>query len=274
MIATLKREFSYQVVIAFFVYLTVWWLVLYLSGSKSGFQNLLFGAVYGTVMSGLGAFLGFRISKYWGGLKSQMGRVIIVLALGLLAEFFGQVVFSVYNIFLQVEIPYPSIADIGYFGNIPLYIYGALLLLKVSGGKINLRSITSQIQAVVIPLLVLTGSYFLFLQTYVFDWSNPLKIFLDFGYPLGQALYISIAILTYSLSRSYLGGIMKSKILLLLIAFALQYIADVNFLFQSSRGTWYNGGYGDYLYLVAYFVMTFGLLQLGMSSIKVRSQVN
>ena len=59
-----------------------------------------------------------------------------------------------------------------------------------------------------------------------------------------------------------LGGIMKNRILFILFAFFAQYLADYNFLFQNSRGTWYNGGYGDYLYLAAYFLMTFGIIQL------------
>ena len=44
--------------------------------------------------------------------------------------------------------------------------------------------------------------------------------------------------------------------------FFAQYLADYNFLFQNSRGTWYNGGYGDYLYLLAYFLMSIGIIQL------------
>ena len=102
----------------------------------------------------------------------------------------------------------------------------------------------------------------MFLQKYEFDWGQPLKIFLDFGYPFGQAIYVSLALLTYTLSKSVLGGIMKKKILFILFAFLMQYVADYNFLFQSSRGTWANGGYGDFLYFLAYFLMTLGLLNL------------
>ena len=102
-----------------------------------------------------------------------------------------------------------------------------------------------------------------FLKNYEFDWSNLLKVFLDFGYPLGQAFYVSLALLTFLLSKEFLGGLMKPKVLIILFALAVQYMADYNFLTQVNNGTWINGGYGDYIYLLAYFLMTIALINLG-----------
>src|SRR6185369_3281343 len=109
----------------------------------------------------------------------------------------------------------------------------------------------------------LIASYMIFLQGYEFDWSNPLRVFLDFGYPLGQAFYVSLAILVFILSKNFLGGLMRPKVLLILLAIAVQYIADYNFLYQAYNETWVNGGYGDYIYLISYFLMTFALINLG-----------
>ena len=264
----IKTEAVRTFIFIVFLGLTIWWILLFISGSKTGFPNYLFGAVYGPLMSFIGAIIGLKISLSWGGTKSILGKTIFALSVGLLASFFGQVVFSYYNIFLKVEIPYPSVADIGFFANIPMYLYAMTLLLGISGGKVTLKSTFALLQAVVIPLGLLTISYLIFLKHYEFDLSQPLKIFLDFAYPLGQALYVSAAILTYTVSRKLLGGIMKGKIVLIIVAFVMQYVADFNFLYQTSQGTWYNGGYGDYLYLVAYTVMTLSLLELRMSNIR------
>lgn len=258
-----------QVWVAFFLYflISLWWIVLYMSGLRENFHNYLFGAVYG-LMALVGGIWGLKISREWGGRRSIMGKAIIFLSLGLLAQEFGQIVFSTYNILLNVEVPYPSIADFGFFMNIPLYLYGGILLIKASGGRLSIGSLKSQLQAIGVPIIMLGISYAFFLQNYEFDFSDKLKTFLDFAYPLGQAMYVSVAILAYSLSRKMLGGIMKPKILLLIIAFIYQYIADFNFLYQSSLGTWYNGGYGDYLYLLAYFLMALGILGLSTDAIK------
>ena len=91
---------------------------------------------------------------------------------------------------------------------------------------------------------------------------------LDFGYPFGQAIYVSIAILTLSLSKGLLGGLMKNKIFFLLSALIVQYIADFNFLYQAIQGTWVNGGYGDLIYMTAYFLLAMSLLQFNVDYIK------
>lgn len=261
LLETLRKESKAKIVTLLFIGLTVWWLVLLASGIKEAFNNYLFGALYGLVAL-LGGIWGIKTAMRWGGFKSVMGKAIMFLSLGLLAEEFGQLVFSYYNIFLHVQVPYPSLADLGYFANIPLYLLGIIYLGRASGIQFSLKKLSGRLQLIIFPLIMLILAYIFFLQGYEFDWLDPLKIFLDFGYPFGQALYISIAILTLSLSQKVLGGIMRDKIIFIIFAFVAQFLADYNFLFQSSRGTWYNAGYGDYLYLLAYFIMTLGLLQL------------
>lgn len=245
----------------FFIFITIWWLGLLYSGVQESFQNYLFAATYGLICLWGGGW-GLVVSKKWGGFSSTLGRAIIFLSLGLLAQEFGQLIFSFYNIFLKVEVPYPSVADVGFFGSIPFYIFGMFLLARASGVKLSLKILKNKVQAIIIPIAILCFSYMVFLRDYKISLEDPIRTFLDFGYPLGEAIYISLAIITYLLSRNFLGGVMKSRILIFIAAFVVQYIADFNFLYQSSRGTWVNGGYGDYLYFLAYFVMTLGLIQL------------
>ena len=252
-----------QLVAAAFVVLVVWWFVLQLIGSAaiSERRNLVWAASY-QIVAIFGGVFGIAISRSWGGFKSVMGRAIVFFSLGLLFQAFGQTAFSFYNLALKVDVPYPSVADIGFFGSVPFYIVGILLLARASGVNISLRSFASQLQAIVIPLIVVSASYALFLRGYKFEESAPLKVLLDFGYPLGQAVYVSIALLTYILSRSILGGVMRDRVLFILVALVVQYFADFNFLFQALNETWQNGGYGDLIYLLAYLFMTLGLLRL------------
>lgn len=55
---------------------------------------------------------------------------------------------------------------------------------------------------------------------------------------------------------------MKHRVLFILLALAVQYIADYNFLYQAANETWRNGGYGDVMYMLAYLIMGLGLLNL------------
>ncbi len=91
---------------------------------------------------------------------------------------------------------------------------------------------------------------------------------LDFGYPLGQAIYVSLAILVAFLSRSTLGGVMRMPTLCLLYALVFQYFCDFTFLYQVQHGTWYVGGINDYMYFASYFFMT---ISLGFIGTKLRT---
>ena len=268
-----QQDNHYKIVAILFAVLTFWWVYNFLYISHDSSTNLIFGAVYGTTMTAIGVLYGFYYAKRWGGWNSVVGRAILALSLGLMAQFFGQAVFSYYNIVLKVSVPYPSLADIGYFGSIPLYIYGMWLFSKAAGVKVLTGSVWQHFNTVLIPLGLLIFSYLFFLRHYEFDFTSPLKIFLDFGYPFGQAIYVSFALLAYVLSRSTLGGLLRGNVLLFIYALLAQYVADFNFLYQSLHGTWYNGGYGDYMYLFAYFLMVTAIVQFGTAYTKINSKV-
>ncbi|MEO6508588.1 MAG: hypothetical protein ABIO02_01420 [Patescibacteria group bacterium] len=257
-----KKERSAQIALALFVFFTIWWLTLRFIGvADESNQNQLFAAVYGVVAL-LGGIWGLSISGKWGGIHSILGKSLLFFTLGLFFQEIGQLSYSFYIYYLKSPLPYPSIGDLFFYGTIPLYIYAVVLLAQASGVHISLRSLSSKLQALVIPAVMLLLSYVVFLKGYQFDWTNSLKVFLDFVVPFGQAIYISLALLTFTLSRGILGGIMKTKVLFIVLALVAQYLADWTFLFQANREIWYAGGINDYMYLCAYFLMTVGLLQL------------
>lgn len=259
---TIKNEWQAKGAIVLFLLLTFWWILDPIVLGQNHKRIIGdFASIY-FIMPLWGGIWGIAVSRKWGGYKSVMGKAILMFSLGLLSQVFGENVYAYYSFVLKIGIPYPSLGDLGYFGSIPLYIYGSILLAKASGTSINLNRLTHKLQAIFIPLAMLIIGYFLFLQGYKFDWSDPIRVFLDFGYPLTQAIYISIALLTYLLSKGILGGIMKSKILFIFFALFIQFLSDYNFLYQVSRGTWVTGGYGNMLYLTAYLLMTLGLIQL------------
>ncbi|MES2315122.1 MAG: hypothetical protein V4486_00075 [Patescibacteria group bacterium] len=264
-----KRELLIAIIL--FVGISIFFFYVYsLDVDSSLKQRQIFGGIY-TVMALFGGIAGMKVSRNWGGYKSLVGKAMLIMSVGLFLQTFGQLFNSYWNIFQKVEIPYPSIGDIGFFGSVLAYIYSSFLLSKIGGGKFSLKLVKNKIWAAIIPVAILFISYFLFLQGYEFDWSNKLKILLDFGYPLGQALYISIAILAFLISRNMLGGIMKKPILFLLFALVMDYLADFVFLYQVGHGTWYTGGIDDYLYFVSYFVMSLALIYTGWNFYKIKN---
>ncbi len=228
----------------------------------------------------LRVFLNFDLDSTQASLKiwassyqiiALFGGIVGIFALGLLFQVFGQSFNSYLNVLEHVDIPYPSIGDIGFFGSVVSYIIGAYFMLKSVGFKFSFNSIKGKLIAVIIPLVILIGSYLFFLRGYEFDWSSPLRIFLDFGYPFGEAIYVSIAIMAFLVSQNYLGGIMKKPILFLIFALFFQYLCEFTFLYQANAGTWYAGGINDFMYFTSYFIMSLALIKLGSVFYKIKN---
>lgn len=273
MIEYLHEQFnknkSFRLITALFGIISIWWLSIYFRGLTDNNENVYFVLVY-PVLAVIGGVFGMYFAKKWGGFSSALGRSINLLALGLLFQFLGQVLYNYYSFVLGIEVPYPSIGDWAYFSSVIFYIVGVYLLAKVSGIKFALKSVKGKILAFGIPALVLLVSYVVLIRGYDFSGVTPLLLFFDFGWPFGQAVYVSIAILALFISKNILGGMMRKPIMLLISALILQYISDFTFSYQFSQGTLYIGGPMDYLYFVSYFLMTISLFAIGNMFYKVQ----
>lgn len=257
-----------------FVVLTIWRIIIIFLPSVEGEFNALsfaWGACY-QIVAIWGSVWGLKAAKSWGGTKSLLGRVIITFSIGLLLQAFGQTVYS-YYIFTTGAAPYPSIGDIGFFGSIPFYLYGVILLARLSDVTISFRSFLKSAFAIIIPVAMVTVSYYLFLSGYEYNLNNPINVFLDFGYPLGQAFYVAVAILALLVifTKNILGGILRGSIILFLLALVMQYISDFTFLYQASRNIYIPEGINDYMYLLSYLLMALSLVRLGIAFEKVKN---
>ncbi len=228
---TIYKEPVALISIILYLFFTLWWALHFFQILPDEVTHIdLFSDLY-FVLALIGGAWGLYVSKLWGGTKSVMGRVVIAFSLGLLCQVFGQVMYSYYFYVLHIENPYPSLGDFGFYATIPVYIYAVLQLSHAVGATLNFKTILKSPVAILLPLGMLVLSYEIFLREYVFDWSDPLIIFLDFVNPLGQAIYISLGILTFILSFKMLGGVMRKPILVLLLGLVFQYLADFTFLY-------------------------------------------
>ncbi len=236
----------------------MWWLLLQITD----LNREIFSASY-CLMALWGGILGLIASKKWGGYKSILGTAILMLAIGLLLQVFGQLAYSFYYYLLKLDdVPYPSMGDIGFFGSIFFYIAGAWYISSTVGLKYALKSPLNKLLAVVIPLFSLIISYYFFVQNIDLKADTFLVTLLNVGYPLGQSIYVGIAALGYVLSRKLLGGSMRQPLSLLLLSMMLQYVADFVFLYQTNSETWVVGGINEYMYLISYFLMSMALVSL------------
>jgi len=259
----LKMKNKPIITVAIFIYaaLLSFWSYIAINGLQGDHSIAeLFSGIYG-IMALFGGIFGLTVGRHFGGFKSFIGATVMYISLGLLAQVAGQLTYSAYTQLFNIEIPYPSWGDVGYFGSVIFYIMAAWSAVKAVRTKVALKSALNKALVVIVPIGLLTLSYVVFLSNYKYQDGQLLATILDFGYPLGQAIYIAIALLALVLSRKFLGGIMKNVILLLIFAFFLQYVADFMFLYQHNQDTWKTAGLNELVYLTAYFVMTMSLIK-------------
>lgn len=255
----IKSRFTYWILLLYVIVLG-WWVYLRLSNLTGTSDAYIFNWFYGLIALS-GAVYGIVIAlQKWGGWGSIIGRGLILLSLGLLGQWFGLQVWTYYNAIAQVEVPYPSLADVGYFALIPAYAVGAWMFAQAAGAKFSLKTSGGKTQALFIPLIALTVSYVLFLRNIGFEFTSPIRMFLDVGYPLGEIIPVSIALFTLTLSRSLLGGTMRNRILYLVGAFFFQFLTEYAFLYTAGAETYINGGWNDLMYATSYAIMGLGLV--------------
>ncbi|HAZ29250.1 TPA: hypothetical protein DCY43_00650 [candidate division WWE3 bacterium] len=268
--ALARKNAHFILATALFLLFSLWWLYDYLTGTTLSFGLVMYSNTY-FLMAFFAGLYGLVISRKWGSVKSHLGKTMMFLSLGLLAQVFGQLSYSYLTYVMGIEVPYPSIGDLGYFGSIPLYIFGVLALMKVVKTGNAGMSKDSKVVSVLAPAAMLFICYIVFLNNRVFTFEEPLKSFLDFGYPLFQSLYVSLALVALYAATKGMGGILRTRVLLLLFALVVQFIADFVFLYRADRGLVYPGGPTDYLYLIAYFVMALAIIDFGLVFEKLRN---
>lgn len=255
----LRSKFTYWILTLYFISI-FWWLRLQITSSVGTSEAYIYNWFYGFIGLSGGIYGLLVAAGKWGGWGSMIGKGITFLSAGLLAQWFGLQVWTYYNIIASVEVPYPSLADIGYFGLIPAYTAASLVFAIASGAKFSLYTLYGKLWGISIPIVALTFAYAIFLKDVGIDFNDPLRTFLDLGYPFGEIVPVSIAMFTLTLSRSFLGGIMKSRILYLIVAFFAQFITEYTFLYMAGKELYVNGGISDIMYPTSYTIMILGLV--------------
>ncbi len=193
------------------------------------------------------------------------------IGLGLFFWGIGETIWSYYNFFLDVEIPYPSVADIFFAPSVFFYNAGVIWLSMTTGTRFGLRSLGGKIFSVLAPLAIFAITYYVIVVIghggeLLSDGNSVIKSVLDIVYPLGDAIALSVSVVVAGLSFKYLGGMYKYDVISILLGLAAMFVADSILSYTSTVGTAYSGDLGDLFFTIAVFLLTFGLL--GFNKIK------
>src|ERR1700722_2110210 len=122
----ISRDSKY--IFFFYIFIFVWWAFFYTTGLAHAGSISLGEALYQFAIGLIpliGGVLGLHKSRMWGGFNSYVGRALLFISIGGICWGSGQMFWSLYyNIFTNVAIPYPSLADVGYSLSFPCLAIG------------------------------------------------------------------------------------------------------------------------------------------------------
>jgi hypothetical protein len=252
----------------YYIFIFVWWAYFFVTGrANAGGQITLGGALYQFAFGLIplvGGVLGLLKSRKWGGSKSYVGRALLAISAGAVCWGMGQMFWSLYyNIISSVDIPYPSLADVGYSLSFPFMAVGLVSLSKATGARFSLKHPGGKLLALAITTLGLIAAYYLLIVVArggVIDFTEgSLKLFFDLAYPMGDLVIFLFSALIYGLSFNYLGGRYKIPILSIIFGMLVLFFGDFSFSYTTTVGTYYNGHWVDMVLPTAWMLIVFGV---------------
>jgi PAS domain S-box-containing protein len=145
----------------------------------------------------------------------------------------GEIVWSVYEVGLGISVPYPSAADAGFLGAIPLAAAGIVCFISPARG--TSRSLRLWLDGGIVVLALFFVAWTLGLRAVYADAEDPLfERLLDLAYPMGDILIGTILILAIRRATDEAHG----RLLLLLGGLAANSLADSAFAFLTANGTY------------------------------------
>ena len=157
------------------------------------------------------------------------------------------------------EVPYPSLADVGYIGLIPFANYGLFLLLKSVKVRLDAKTI---VKVLIPPVLLFVAIFPLFIYGKLAEDVELLTKTLNVVYPLGDVIFLSLALVILSLTY---GSVLFRSLGIISLGFIIQAMADFSFSYTTSTGAYYTGCWVDILFALAFFTVGFGMYYMSKS---------
>jgi len=158
--------------------------------------------------------------------KDRLGWALMSISAGLWAA--GEVVWSIYEVGLGVQVPYPSLADVGFLSAVPFAVAGIRAFWSDARGTSSRWRIW--FDGVIVALALTSTAWGFGLRT-VYESDSPTKA-LDLAYPVSDILIGTILILAIRRATQQ----QKGRMAFLLAGVACYSIADSAFAFLTAQG--------------------------------------
>ncbi|HEX4821358.1 MAG TPA: PAS domain S-box protein, partial [Acidimicrobiales bacterium] len=151
----------------------------------------------------------------------------------------GQSIWTYYESFEGRDVPFPSYADLGYLGAVPLLVVGLMLLSSVGRQAVGVARTVLDGLVVATGLLIVSWQVVLE-KTFQAGGDTLLAQVISLAYPIGDIVCGSVAIVVIARTRNVRGLGMASLYLLAAgtVSFA---VGDSGFTFLTLKETYFSG---------------------------------
>ncbi len=247
------RKLLLALFISVFIFTAGWNVWLYTLPHHATAWNFLYNFVYG-----MSYFIGGIIAVFYAtafGIKSNLGKMLLFLGLGLISFWAGNIIWVYYTFFLLTEIPYPSFADLFYSMYYPFMAIGAFYMMKIYQNLISRNVIRD---SAIIAIVSLVGIYSFFARPDISSDLSLIEKIINIYYPFGDVLTITIALVAIRIG----SGKIHPSLYIFAFGMMLQGTADLLFLYRTSIGVYWNGDIADTFFACSAFFTSIGLFEI------------
>ena len=234
-------------------------LIYILQGNFPDFMYLFSNAFPPVIAGAAVVSAGLALRKYWGKSEDKFSRIWLAFTLGLIFWFLGELGWAIYTLALNVEMPYPSMADAAWLiGYVPFF---AAFHGYVRNFQFTISRKLFTTGAVMIGL-VCFGSFAYFVAPVFADMAGKeaTTIAIDIAYPALDLCLLGYALLALLIFMRGRIGLAWALISSATFMFAL---ADMLFTYATLQGTYFTGHplelpfhFGYILYALAFYTHT------------------
>lgn len=230
----------------------IWDIYLYSFSEKTTIWHFLYNAAYGCLY-----LIGGVIAIYYSfifSIRSNLGKLLFFFGAGLLSYEIALLIWVYYNLALKVAVPFPSWADAGFMIFYPLIFLGTYYLVKIYKTLINFALLRDSIIISLLSLILVFGINRPDISTQL----PPLQIFINFYYPMGDFITLSLALIALRIG----GGKLHPSLYIFCIGMLLQAVADIFFTYRTAQEIYWNGDISDLLFTFSAYFMSIGLFEI------------
>ncbi|MDT8858918.1 sensor domain-containing diguanylate cyclase [Alkalihalobacillus sp. MEB130] len=253
----MKKSSNKVILLSIFVYIFVYYAVILFGNDEASFTRLT-----RNVISSVGPFISMILLYL--AYKRTTGKertFWLWLTLGSASYFLAELVWMYYESILQVDVPFPGLADVFYIFQI--FFYFTALIYYFSRFTSFAKSIQFVFELLIIMVVTTTLSYYFIIEKLLIDPElTGLFLFVSLGYPLGCLALIFPALLLFFGLREIRY---KKAMSIILLAVSIQAVSDSGYMYLQLTNQYKTGSLVDPL-------VTLAILLVGYSSLQTRKE--